>query len=144
MRIVEETKRRLDEVVKEELNIRVKTVEMYMRVMSRVGVRVEMLGREISFASRDEDAFLGDKMEWRKKMTVREKRLLIGFYVKLRAAEFVRGVENALAFLEEGLGEVELIEKEGLRFIVVGTGAILQRLWWSWNLRTGVNQEDFE
>ena len=112
MRIVEETKRRLDEVVKEELNIRVRTVEMYyMKVMRRVGVRVEMLGREISFASRDEDAFLGDKMEWRKKMTVREKRLLIGFHMKLRAAEFVRGVENALAFLEEGLGEEELIEK---------------------------------
>ena len=111
MRIVEETKRRLDEVVKEELNIRVKTVEMYMRVMRRVGMRVEMLRREISFASRDEDAFLGEKMEWRDKMTVREKILIIGFYVKARAAEFVRGVENALDFLEEGLGEVELIEK---------------------------------
>ena len=43
----------------QKLNIRVKTVEMYMKVMRRVGVKVEMLGRE--------------KMEWREGMTVREK-----------------------------------------------------------------------
>ena len=37
VRIVEETKRRLDAVVKDKLNIRVKTVEMYMRVIRREG-----------------------------------------------------------------------------------------------------------
>ena len=88
---------------------------------------MELLGREISFASRDEDEFLGEKIEWKEGMTVREKRLIIGFYVKVRA-EFVRGVENALEFMEEGLGEVELIAKEELKFIKVETGDILKRL----------------
>ena len=143
-RVIEETKENFNRIVKEELNVKVRTVEMYLRVLRRVAVKVEILGREISFASRDEDEFMEQKMGWRRGMSVRQKRLVIGYYVKGRAAEFVREVDNLVEVFEEYLGDEELTAEEGLKFIDVETGVLLRRLWWSWNLEKGVNKEDFE
>ena len=109
IRIVNKARTQVDIILTEELDVLISTTEEYIRVLNRVKIRVELLGRELGFEIKDIPEISDGRIKWASsKLSLQAKRLSLNFYVKYRAGEFTRALDNHLSIIMDNLDQDDL------------------------------------
>ena len=135
--IVSKARKLVSDIMSTELRGRVRTKEEFLNVLRRLGLRVELAGKEASYAMTEE---LKEGVVWvtEEQLSSKEKTKRLRFYIKNRAGEFSRACRALLELIEEHMEDGPVMTETMESMAQEELMGVIKRLWLFWNLEKGI------